>query len=444
MSVTERIASRVVSPRAVEVTTSTGTRSYRFSATGQLLTGLSAFALLGWTVYASVDSFVGQIETPVAGAQGAVLRSAYERRIEELAADRDMALAGQAELRTQLDTAVATLGTYQGQLETRTQMEAQYATESDALSRRLAAQTAQVTELRRDLEHAQTALAVREAELAALTGAHDDMEATVGHLAKGLTTVADTRGVLDADRAELADRVETLEADLILTEQRHDRVMSRLEGAVQSNLDLLEGMFARSGADLDDILATVRDDYSGTGGPDIPLLPGDDEGATLELDPQRSRLHDLLFGFDRLNMMTVAARNMPFATPVEASYRQTSGFGPRRDPINRRTRMHNGLDFAARTGTPILAPADGTVVSAERQRGFGNLIKIRHDFGYETLYAHLSRIRVKVGDRVTRGDRIGDMGSTGRSTGSHLHYEVHLDGKPVDPLNYLKAARNVL
>ncbi|MEL7416708.1 MAG: M23 family metallopeptidase, partial [Pseudomonadota bacterium] len=145
-----------------------------------------------------------------------------------------------------------------------------------------------------------------------------------------------------------------------------------------------------------------------------------------------------------LNMMTVAARNMPFATPVEASYRQTSGFGPRRDPINRRTRMHNGLDFAARTGTPILAPADGTVVSAERQRGFGNLIKIRHDFGYETLYAHLSRIRVKVGDRVTRGDRIGDMGSTGRSTGSHLHYEVHLDGKPVDPLNYLKAARNVL
>ncbi|MEL6600877.1 MAG: peptidoglycan DD-metalloendopeptidase family protein, partial [Pseudomonadota bacterium] len=359
-------------------------------------------------------------------------------------ADRDMALAGQAELRTQLDTAVATLGTYQGQLETRTQMEAQYATESDALSRRLAAQTAQVTELRRDLEHAQTALAVREAELATLTGAHDNLEATVGHLAKGLTTAADTRGVLDADRAELADRVETLEADLILTEQRHDRVMSRLEGAVQSNLDLLEGMFARSGADLDDILATVRDDYSGTGGPDIPLLPGDDEGATLELDPQRSRLHDLLFGFDRLNMMTVAARNMPFATPVEASYRQTSGFGPRRDPINRRTRMHNGLDFAARTGTPILAPADGTVVSAERQRGFGNLIKIRHDFGYETLYAHLSRIRVKVGDRVTRGDRIGDMGSTGRSTGSHLHYEVHLDGKPVDPLNYLKAARNVL
>ena len=83
------------------------------------------------------------------------------------------------------------------------------------------------------------------------------------------------------------------------------------------------------------------------------------------------------------------------------------------------------------------------VTFAGRQSGYGNLIKIKHEFGIETRYAHLSRIRVKVGQRVSRGDRIGDMGNTGRSTGTHLHYEVRVGGKAVNPMTYIKAARNV-
>ena len=88
--------------------------------------------------------------------------------------------------------------------------------------------------------------------------------------------------------------------------------------------------------------------------------------------------------------------------------------------------------------------ADGIVTFAGRQRGYGRVVKIRHAFGFETVYAHLNRARVKVGQRVGRGDRIGDMGSTGRSTGNHVHYEIRIDNKPVNPVKFIEAARDVL
>ena len=112
--------------------------------------------------------------------------------------------------------------------------------------------------------------------------------------------------------------------------------------------------------------------------------------------------------------------------------------------MRRTYRMHNGMDFAAPRGTPIYAGGDGVVSFSGRQSGYGIVVKIRHAFGFETVYAHLSKSRVKVGQRVERGERIADMGSTGRSTGSHLHYEIRIDGKPVNPNKFIKAARNVL
>ncbi|MCL4105266.1 UNVERIFIED_CONTAM: hypothetical protein GTU68_055397 [Idotea baltica] len=105
--------------------------------------------------------------------------------------------------------------------------------------------------------------------------------------------------------------------------------------------------------------------------------------------------------------------------------------------------MHNGTDFAAPHGTDIFSTADGVITHAGWQSGYGKLIKIRHEFGIETRYAHLSNIRVKVGQRVSRGQIIGDMGNTGRSTGTHLHYEIRVNGKPMNPMTYIKAANNV-
>ncbi len=114
-----------------------------------------------------------------------------------------------------------------------------------------------------------------------------------------------------------------------------------------------------------------------------------------------------------------------------------SCFGFRRDPINRTIKMHEGYDIANKIGTPIHATADGVVIFAGIESGYGNMITVDHGYGITTNYAHLSAILVHLGDRVTRGQKIGLMGSTGRSVGSHLHYEVRINRIPVDPCNYI-------
>lgn len=116
--------------------------------------------------------------------------------------------------------------------------------------------------------------------------------------------------------------------------------------------------------------------------------------------------------------------------------RTASGYGYRSDPIYHVNRFHKGMDFACDTGTPVYATGDGTVIFAKWQSGFGNLIEIDHGYGYVTRYAHLSKIHVKKGQKIHRGMEIGAVGTTGKSTGPHLHYEVLLQDKNVNPINY--------
>jgi murein DD-endopeptidase MepM/ murein hydrolase activator NlpD len=120
----------------------------------------------------------------------------------------------------------------------------------------------------------------------------------------------------------------------------------------------------------------------------------------------------------------------------------TSGFGYRIDPFLYCPKMHPGVDIANSSGTPIVATADGTVTFAESIPGYGLMIKIDHGNQIETRYGHLSAIYIKPGQRVLRGDVIGGMGNTGRSTGTHLHYEVRIAGKAVNPINYLLSKEN--
>jgi murein DD-endopeptidase MepM/ murein hydrolase activator NlpD len=130
---------------------------------------------------------------------------------------------------------------------------------------------------------------------------------------------------------------------------------------------------------------------------------------------------------------------IPAIQPVrnENLKRMASGFGYRSDPFTKARKMHEGMDFTANTGTPIYATGDGVIAQADASAsGFGNHVVIRHGFGYETLYAHLSKYKCRAGQHVKRGDVIGYVGSTGRSEGPHCHYEVHQNGKVVNPLNF--------
>lgn len=128
---------------------------------------------------------------------------------------------------------------------------------------------------------------------------------------------------------------------------------------------------------------------------------------------------------------------VPRGWPVEGAV-LTSGFGWRRSPFTRRWKFHSGLDLAAARGAPIHAPAPGTVITAEFQSGYGKVVEIDHGFGIMSRYAHNARLFVAAGQAVKRGEPISTVGMTGATTGPHLHYEVHVDGVPVDPLEYLE------
>ncbi len=158
-----------------------------------------------------------------------------------------------------------------------------------------------------------------------------------------------------------------------------------------------------------------------------------------EADGLEKRLDEVSAGVARLledAVQTVAYfRARPNQWPV--SGRISSPFGPRRHPITRRLETHEGTDIAAPYGDKILAPADGVVTFAGYKAGYGYCLVIEHDFGFETLYGHCSRLTVSLGDTIIRGDHIGNVGQSGVATGPHLHYEVHVKGKKVDPEKYL-------
>ena len=161
-----------------------------------------------------------------------------------------------------------------------------------------------------------------------------------------------------------------------------------------------------------------------------------DDKLTKQLAIQSKSLDDIL-------KLAGAKENLLLAIPAiqpvrnENLKRVASGFGYRIDPFTKVRKMHNGMDFTANTGAPIYATGDGVVERADNTAsGYGNHIVIRHGFGYESLYAHLSQYNCRPGQKVKRGDVIGYVGSTGRSEGPHCHYEVHKDGKVVNPLNF--------
>jgi murein DD-endopeptidase MepM/ murein hydrolase activator NlpD len=169
--------------------------------------------------------------------------------------------------------------------------------------------------------------------------------------------------------------------------------------------------------------------FAGTGGPFEAVQP------LKAADPNFKQLFMSWKKLDRIEHGTIA---IPSAEPVKGTS-LTSGYGVRSDPFRGRAAMHAGIDLAAPLGTAIYATADAMVERSEWANGYGNLIELNHGRGIQTRYGHLSRSLVRAGQRVKRGQLIAHMGSTGRSTGSHLHYEVRIDGKAVNPIPFMQS-----
>jgi murein DD-endopeptidase MepM/ murein hydrolase activator NlpD len=168
-----------------------------------------------------------------------------------------------------------------------------------------------------------------------------------------------------------------------------------------------------------------------------PLLPPHAASAT--------RFEDMLIRADRAIVQASLTRHvtarLPLSRPLPTEHDITSSFGTRIDPFTRSFAMHSGIDFRAPTGTPVRATAPGKVIEAGPNGGYGRMIEIDHGHGISTRYAHLSSIAVNEGDTIRKGQIIGAVGSTGRSTGPHLHYEIRIDEDASDPMRFLRAQR---
>src|SRR4030088_2807025 len=222
-----------------------------------------------------------------------------------------------------------------------------------------------------------------------------------------------------------------LQTSLDKVEGRQMAALSAVEESMESRVRRVRGVFPDLGLDMPQLeAATPR---AGMGGPFVPVKLAADAGA---FERQLYRINITRAQVERLNR-TLAL--VPYRKPVIGEVEFTSGFGVRSDPFLGRPAMHTGLDFRASTGDPIRATANGKVVSSGWAGGYGRMVEIDHANGLTTRYGHLSEIHVKIGDQIKIGQVIGAVGSTGRSTGPHLHYETRIDGDAVDPQKFLRA-----
>ena len=234
---------------------------------------------------------------------------------------------------------------------------------------------------------------------------------------------------LKAPAADAAvDRVKFVRMD-------QDRLIAQAETFAKSRADRLRLAFRLAGLDP----AALATPSEGLGG---PLIEGKDPkalAAVLDVDAEfATRIQHAALSMDAMRSLADAAQRTPFGIPTFHTSR-SSGFGVRFDPFTGRPAFHSGLDFAGSIMTPIYSTAPGVISFTGVRSGYGNTIEIDHGGGFKTRYAHLQGIAVSIGQRVAVGQRIGAMGSTGRSTGPHLHYEVWVDGRPQNPDRFLRA-----
>ena len=412
----------------------TDTRFIRLTPLNQLLAWTGSVAFVAWSIIATAFLLMDAVGSGSVREQALREQMLYELRLNDLSIERDAraseALMAQHRFNVALEQVskmqLALLESEDRRKEMEKGIEVIQATLRRAMTERDAA---------RDTHQMLTARLENGSAINLPSAAEDsDVAATVDFLTAAL---ADTATERDA-QAELLRKaeiyVQELELERDLIDEKNDRIFSQLEDAVSLSLSPLDKMFEATGMPTERILDTVRRGYSGQGGPMMPLIFST-RGEPMDADSLRANA--ILEKIDLMNLYRIAAEKTPFSLPVKSAFRYTSGYGPRWG------RMHSGTDFAAAYGTPIYATADGVVTYAGWQAGYGRLVKIRHEFGIETRYAHQAIIRVKVGQRVSRGDRIGDMGNSGRSTGTHLHYEIRISGKAKNPMTFIKAAQNV-
>jgi murein DD-endopeptidase MepM/ murein hydrolase activator NlpD len=281
--------------------------------------------------------------------------------------------------------------------------------------------------------------------MSATTGSLDEMAQMVERRHAALTQVMGMfRGVegaqtalrpaiaLDPARSSPVQRMIAVRMD-------QERLIARAGSEAHTRAERLRLAFRLAGLNP----AAYAPHDAALGGPLVEARDPRALAAVLDVDEAFAvRIRHAADNLSEMRTLANAAEGMPFRRPTQA--RATSGYGVRFDPFNGRPALHQGQDFAAPLNTPIYAPAPGIVSFVGARSGYGNTVEVDHGRGFKTRYAHLNAMAVTAGQRIALGQRVGAMGTTGRSTGVHLHYEVWMDGRPQNPARFMRAGDHLV
>ena len=296
---------------------------------------------------------------------------------------------------------------------------------------------------RRRLESSRRALLAQlgalEGVLKGKAGASSDVKAAALREQGSVALSALKRARLGREHKRLISRIDKLEQRLLAVKGSQRGVMNFLAAQSIDDFDRAKKLVAISGLDVDSLLARLaRVDSNGQGGPFIAAAP--DTGAPVMVPAALGVIDNQL---DRWEALGVLISRLPFTSPTDHYY-VASRYGKRRDPINRRWAMHYGIDLSGVYRSPVRATAPGVVVKVGWNGNYGRIVEIDHGLGIRTRYGHLRRSLVKRGQKVGFRQKIGQMGNSGRSTGTHVHYEILVNGKPRNPAKFMEAGEHVL
>lgn len=425
---------RIAPERRLFLKSDTDTRFIRLRPITQIVAVTVAGLSLGWMILATAILLMNFVAAGSSREQIAREQSLYEERLNALSEDRDLRATEAAGAQARFSLALEQVAQMQDRLLKSEERRRELETGIDVIQ----------NTLRRTITERDTARSAL-TSATATSGTSDenrarDVQASLAYVAQTLSDTATERDAAAKQAGKAAESIAAIEMQKRALETRNDVIFGQLEQALKVTVEPLDQMFREAGLDPSTLVDAARRGYSGQGGPLTPIRLSSRDQSPF---PEEVRANTILKGLEEIDLYRIAAFQTPFALPVKTAVRYSSGFGSRSDPFGRGTRRHEGQDMAGAYGAPIYATADGVITHAGWQSGYGRLVKIRHPLGFETRYAHMSQIRVEVGQKVSRGDRIGDMGNSGRSTGTHLHYEVRLSGVPKNPMTFIKAGQNV-
>lgn len=379
-------------------------RYVSLSPSRQALLALGAVSVAGWCVYATANTLLEGPQHTAQNAEVERLQSKYDRWLNEARAQAAAAQAQLDERTTQFERAT-------NEFETRHEV------------------------LRSLLEYAGGSSLTAAARPIERDGARMLMQASIDEAEPRVSRAMSAEGY-QVQTVGFRARVDRLETD-------QEQALAELEDSVVQRSEQVRGVLRLTGVSMTRLTDADGAAEEGQGG---PLVSQDLVEYLRNSNTNPAFAHRVTQVAARVSesrRLEAIAGSTPLAPPVAVEYRETSGFGPRVDPFTGRPAFHAGLDMAAFDRAPVVATSPGTVSFAGVKSGYGYVVEIDHGHGFKTRYGHLRDIQVSRGEHVAIGQRIGSMGSTGRSTGTHLHYEVWFRGRVYDPVNFLRAGRHV-